>query len=83
MPLFIRSGSIIGTQNVDGVRRSRLLSNKFRLRVTLAKVAKTTKKITYFAKGSLLTIDSYDESNVSGVFVMLRWFKTARDKIVL
>jgi len=57
VPLFIRAGSIVHTQDVTDVRRSRHLNNVFQLRVALDENS--------YAEGTMLMIDDYnDDDNV-------------------
>jgi len=62
LPVFIKSGSIVHTQNVYGIVSSADLDNKFNLIVALNPVMNTS-VITYAAKGQIMGIKNYQKDD--------------------
>jgi len=60
IPLFLRSGYLIATQDVTTVLRSRDLNNKFNLKIALEKNSEGR----FISEGFLTTIDDFSDDNI-------------------
>jgi alpha-glucosidase (family GH31 glycosyl hydrolase) len=59
VPMFLREGKIIHLQNVDGIKRSRELNNRFRLAIAFA-----GNDQYMYASGTILSISNYSDDNI-------------------
>lgn len=60
IPLFLRAGYIVATQDVSTVLRARDLTNKFNLKIGLRRQDENL----FIAEGSLITVSDYSENNI-------------------
>lgn len=60
VPLFLRSGRLIFSQNVDNVTKSRELGNNFTLTAGLQLSKSDSMSVTYIAEGGLLSLGDYN-----------------------
>lgn len=59
VPMFLREGKIIHLQNVNGIKRSRELNNRFRLAIAFA-----GNDQYMYASGTILSISNYSDDNI-------------------